>query len=347
MQPKLNNNSVVLARESRGISQTNLAEKLGIAQAVLSRIEHGTKTDISQVTLKKLSEELNYPESFFFLPGQIVPMSSAFQYRKGSMLKALDQKRIEANANITRIHVNRLLQDVELETSFKTYHLDEFEGISDIARAVRFDWKLPRGPITNLSKVVEAVGIIIISMDFGTRYVSGFSLYHGEKYPLLFINNNMPTDRCRFTIAHELAHILMHQTWTNSMEEEANEFASEFLMPGYDIKDDLFDLTLSRLANLKEYWKSSMLAIAMRAKKLNKIDAEKYKYICMKMSSAGYRLREPIDIPKEPPHLLNEIIDLYFNKLSYTVDDLSNILCLCTDEFRTKYVNQNHLRILQ
>ena len=109
MSLNLNYNMIVLARESRGKSQINLANDLKIPQTLLSRIEHGIKTEVSEDILTRLSEILQYPKSFFYQPGNIVPISSEFQYRKGSSLKATDKKRIEADANTTKYQINRLL----------------------------------------------------------------------------------------------------------------------------------------------------------------------------------------------------------------------------------------------
>ena len=45
------------------------------------------------------------------------------------------------------------------------------------------------------------------------------------------MNSDMPGDRHRFNLAHELGHALMHRHSTGECESEANRFAAEFLMP--------------------------------------------------------------------------------------------------------------------
>lgn len=348
MQYSLNHNAIVLARESRGLSQSALAKTINVPQTLISRMEHGIKTDITKHILEKLSEHLQYPEDFFYQQGHIVPISAEIQYRKGSKLKISDQKRTEAIANITRLQINKLLQDIEIETNLKQFDLDDL-GWSpvDVAKAIRTFWKVPRGPMQNVTELIEAAGIIIIQDNFNTRFIDGFSLYNGEKYPLIFISNDIPGDRYRFTLAHELGHILMHNIRTPDMEEEANLFASEFLMPEYDITDDLTNISFKKLADLKQYWRVSMAAIARRAWQLKTISDVQYRYINMQMSSAGYRLKEPFELNKEKPRLLDEIIKLHFNSLNYTVEDLSKFLCFNTDEFRSKYLSHyNKFQVL-
>jgi hypothetical protein len=58
-----------------------------------------------------------------------------------------------------------------------------------------------------------------------------------------FFNSEFPGERIRFALAHELAHLIMHQQFYSDqkrdIEKEANVFASEFLMPASDIISDL------------------------------------------------------------------------------------------------------------
>ncbi len=62
----------------------------------------------------------------------------------------------------------------------------------------------------------------------------------------------------RFSLAHELGHLVMHYYFipseATSVEDEANEFASEFLMHEREIRPQLKRLTLPILATLKQQW---------------------------------------------------------------------------------------------
>ena len=348
MQPQVNPDMVVLARESRGFTQSALAEKLTIPQTLLSRIEHGIKSEIPESIFNGLSEKLFYPKSFFYQNGHIMPISTQLQYRRRVNLKAQDQKRIEAEANIARLHIKKMLQDFNIETNIKYFYLDEYNGSPEaIAKAARLFWKVPRGRINNVTELLESNGIIVVSMNFNSPLVDGFSIYDGKLPPQIFINNDVSGDRFRFTLTHELGHILMHNTHTVTMEDEAHRFAAEFLMPEVEISAELQqNLDIPRLADLKQYWQVSMAAIAMRAKNLGKITDGQYRYLCMKMSSAGYRKREPVEIPQEKPKLLQSLVNSHLDQLGYSIEDLSRILCINTDEFQSIYVPTfNKLRL--
>ena len=56
---------IALARESRGLSQLELAEKLNLSPAHMSRIEQDFR-EVGEHHLKSISTVLNYPEEFFY-----------------------------------------------------------------------------------------------------------------------------------------------------------------------------------------------------------------------------------------------------------------------------------------
>ena len=93
--------------------------------------------------------------------------------------------------------------------------------------------------------LLENNGIIVISMVFGTDKMDGLSSITNKGRRVVFLNSRMPSDRIRFSLAHELGHIIMHLDDiipdNRDEEDEANTFASEFLMPSNDIKPLLYN----------------------------------------------------------------------------------------------------------
>ena len=103
----------------------------------------------------------------------------------------------------------------------------------------------------------------------------------------------------RWTLAHEIGHIVMHSFPTgDNLEEEANTFASEFLMPAAEIAGDLSNMTLPKAAALKSQWKTSMQSNIYRGHQLGKINDKQYESLFRKMSYKGYRTCEPGPIPR-------------------------------------------------
>jgi Zn-dependent peptidase ImmA (M78 family) len=349
MSEVINPEMIVLARESRGLTQRRLATELDITQGFVSKMESGY-LGVSPEMLQALVKTLHYPEKFFYQNFQIFPAESHF-YRKHKTLPSRAQLEILAKMNIFRKHVKELLDDAEIEFKpLPEFDLDEYGTPEAIARATRQFLRLPRGPIKNMVKLLEDAGVLIIGLEVRTRMFSGAGMHAENPNYIIFVNRDMPTDRLRFTLAHELGHIIMHRVMRQLMELEADRFASEFLMPAREIAQYLVDITLERLANIKKYWKVSMAAILKHALNLGKVTQRQYQYLWTQMGMAGYRLKEPpeLDVPQEKPGLLSELIDLHLKELGYTVEQLSEKLALFTDEFISTYIApKSHLRLVQ
>lgn len=324
---------LTLARQSRGLSQKELAELLSVSPGWLSKVEAGLK-EIPSGQLLRMAEILDYPVSFFqngqriYGPG-INELFHRRRYKVSTKVADKNQARME----IRRLNLASLLIGVDIgDIEIPTYDLFQFDGnVQDIARAVRGLWKLPKGPIMNVVKVIEEARGIIVPMSFESNLIDAVSYWPPKMPPLFFIDLSYPMDRVRFSLSHELGHIVMHQDNPNPyMELQANDFAAEFLMPERDIRPYLVDISLEKLATLKTYWKVSMAALLKRAKDINAITPRHAKTLWIEMGKAGYRAREPVelDIPIERPKLLEEITGIYSNEMDYSVSDLAKLFNL-------------------
>lgn len=351
MYKLINPDMIVLARESRGYTQSELADLLGVSQGKISKIESGMLNASSDL-VEDLVRVLYYPQHFFSQTDPIYGIgASLFYHRKRQSLPNKDMGRVHAQVNIQCMHITRLLRSVNVpEGKFKHYDIDEYDGdIEMIARAARASWLIPRGPIKNLTKSIEDAGGIVIKCDFGTRLLDALSHWVPGVPPLFFFNQRIPGDRLRFTLAHEIGHTFMHRTINPDMEDQAHKFAAEFLMPKEEIAPSLSNLNLQKLANLKLYWKVSMAAILHRAFDIGKITQTQNRYLWVQLSKAGYKTKEPaeLDIPVEDPSLLKEIIDTHRFKLKYGVSELSHLLAISEQEVKSTYLGQKtHLSVI-
>jgi len=348
----VNPDMIVLARESRGLTQSALASLLSITQAAVSKIESDL-LPVSPEMLKELSVALEYPENFFLLEekryGGGVSEMGIIYHRKRKSIPIKTITYIQAQTNIRRIHISKLLRNIEMENTYEIphYDIDEYNGkIQEIARYVRAAWRLPDGPIKNLTDSIESAGGIVIKFDFGTTKIDALSEYSPGLPPIFFINSKSPGDRLRFTLAHELGHIVMHRVPTQDMETEADMFASEFLMPSAEMKPLLSNVTLSMLANLKLYWKVSMASLLMKAHFLGKISEDGYRSLWIEMGKAGYKKHEPYNIPSEEPTTLKKIMAQYKNTLHYSLSDISHILALSEKETKQLYFQDSNAPFL-
>ena len=340
----VNPEMVRLARESRGLGLKELAERVGVVPSSISRVESGLR-DCSQAMLAKLADALGYPASFFCQSDKVYGFGvSGLFHRKFQDVPAKALHAIHAEINIRRINLERLLRGVDIMSSAIGFmDLSEFDGsVEDVARTVRARWRLPHGPVSSLVAAIEEAGGIVIPFDFGTRRLDAISEWLPGMPPLFFVNSAIPGDRQRFTLAHELAHITMHQqSPTPTLELEANRFAAEFLMPERDVRPYLDDLTLPKLAALKPHWKVSMSALLKRAGDLGAITESRAHSLWSTLSKRGYRTKEPaeLDIPQESGTLYQEIIDVHRRDLGYSVEELAALLNLTEEDTRRYYVD--------
>lgn len=332
---KVNASMVVLAREFRGFTQEELARRLCLSQARVAKLEGGIQTEIQDAVMDMLCEELVFPADFFTQDEELIGFgSSAYFYRKKADLTASDRRRIHGVVNLLRINIKRMLTFIDLEPKRRLPRLEveDYGGSAEhLAQAVRAMWTLPEGPIKNITSLIEGAGVIVVPCDFYTRSMDATSLRLAEMPPVIFINSQLPGDRWRFTLAHELAHLIMHDVPTEEMENEADRFAAEFLMPEIEMKSHfsrMSNIRLQDLANLKSYWKASMGAILKRAGDLGFLSDNQKRYLWGSMSKLGYRTKEPNPIEKEEPKTYQKILRYFTGTLSYSADEFSQLLKL-------------------
>jgi Zn-dependent peptidase ImmA (M78 family)/DNA-binding XRE family transcriptional regulator len=330
---------VRVARESRELTQFELAELAGVSQGWLSKVENGLMA-APRDTIVKIAAVLRYPITFFYQQERLVGLPARF-YRKVKALNGKTLDRIHAEVNIVMLHLDRLRRSIELEDANLIPRLDPDEAGSpeEVARYVREIWHLPRGPVKDLFGSVEAAGGIIVLSDFGPHRIDGVGLLRSALPPMFFLNRRLPTDRLRFTLAHELGHVIMHGIPGDEMEVQANRFASELLMPQEEMRAQLSPVTLERLATLKLIWGVSMAALLKRAETLKVITSAQYRYLWSRMGAAGYRTAEPpeLDLPPERAGVITDIFQAYLQDLGYSAEQLRHLLAIGFDDFRRLY----------
>jgi Zn-dependent peptidase ImmA (M78 family) len=124
------------------------------------------------------------------------------------------------------------------------------------------------------------------------------------------INTDAPTDRQRFTLAHEIGHCVCAPDPGIDAEEMAQAFAGEFLAPSRLVHADLAaaPLTPARLLHLKPVWRMSAAALLRRAVDLAVITDSRYRSINAQISALGWQTAEPDPLPAEQPVVVPGIV---------------------------------------
>jgi Zn-dependent peptidase ImmA (M78 family)/transcriptional regulator with XRE-family HTH domain len=340
----LNPEALKVARDSRGRTQEEVADAAGVTQGLISKAEHGVAS-IAHRDLVAIAEYLDYPVRLFCEPGRILDAGSACLYhRKRKTLPATVLKRLDARMFIRNVNVRKLLDGLEIEAdrSFHTMDPDEYGGSPvEVARALRAAWRVPDGPILNLTALIESAGGVVILENFGTRKLMGMSCWTARGHPLFFLNAAMPTADLRWTMAHELAHLTMHAVPTDGdPETQADTFAGEFLVPERLVRPDLRRLDFNRLPNLKMYWRISMKSIIKRAQVLGAIDVATATRLYKQYSARGFNAQEPYPLSPEPPTLIAEAVRVHLNEHRYTPEELAEAVLLTAREFRRDFLGE-------
>ena len=343
---RFNPEMLTLARRTRGWSQVQTAKRAGIGQSLVSKYESGAMTPRDGHT-EKLGMALDYPIGFFFQRLVVTgPGFGEIFHRKRVVAAAKALGRFHAVAEVRRFDITKLLNSWPItEPAVPFLSIDEYEDDPmEVARRVRSYWNLPQGPIFNLTETMERNGCIIFAHDFGTAHIDGFSHRISDDPPLFHVNASLAPDRRRWTLAHELGHMVMHgfgEVDSDIAEQQANRFAGEFLAPAKELKPTLWNLDFRRLAGLKREWKISMQAIIMRARDLDVITERQKRELFARLGKAGHRKREPasLDPPIERETMARQLAHYHLTKLEYARDELLNYLCIGGRDFDQYYVS--------
>lgn len=332
----MNYKQFVFAREFRGYSQTEFAKSIdGLSQSNLSKFEKGFDV-LSNKIIDKMIEKLDFPRQFF--DKKIYNTIEISHYRKKTTLAKRKVQEFELMCQIIGNIIDEMDQTLDW-IDFKFTPLNYEEGYTPeiSANEARKRLGLDRDEaVKEIFRLFESNGIIIYEIDADEK-IDGVSFLTKKGYPVIIINKNFSNDRKRFTLAHELGHILMHYSFPipsyreSEVEKEANRFASEFLMPKEAIRNQLYNLKLSDLGQLKTYWLTSMRSMIYKAYELGCIDQNRYKFFNIEFSRLGYNKKEPIDVSIDRPTAFKNAYYLFKNELNYSKDDFSKYLNLPID----------------
>lgn len=330
---------VVLAREARGLTQGELAELVGVSQGKLSKVENG-QLMADDGLADRLSAVLNFPILFFEheVPR---PRTTVTFYRRRMSVGVRTMRSFEARLRIRLEHLSVLFASVEHRAiGFVPGDFVELGWRPEkVAAELRAMWGVPRGPIVDLVGLLEAKGIVVVPIEIEDRKIDAvcFPACDGVP-PVIFVKANAATDRMRFSLCHELGHLVMHEfvsDLSTDVENEADRFAAEFLMPATDVKGSLARVTLPILAKLKQHWRVSMAALLYRARALGQLTEQQYQYMwrCM----APFRNAEPGDLTPETPSYLCELVHAHLSTLQYSSSELATALRIDESDFACWY----------
>jgi transcriptional regulator with XRE-family HTH domain len=243
------------ARELSGLTQKELAEKVGVAQPFIAQLE-ACKVLPSRHVLEQIAKGTDVLPSFFEKPPVSVDLkigSPAFRARKSA--KAIERERAFAHADFCLEQITSMVSRLNLP-HFEP--LNVAEGPSEAAGVIREYLGIESDkPIPNLINAIEWKGFIVIALPFEMENIDAFCMWISLEYerPVIILSASKPGDRLRATVAHELGHIVLHKSLLGdykSMEAEAYSFGAELLLPEQAMREVITSkFNLTQAARLK------------------------------------------------------------------------------------------------
>lgn len=312
-----------LARESKGMTQAQLADAASTSTSLISapsvsQMEAG-RSRPDAVTLVHFAEALEHPVAFFVgAKGEIPDNADALVYwRRLTSTPARERRRAAAFARYASLLLDAAEKyGVEIAAlTLPSHELHEdatIKAAEQAARETREMLDLGLDPLPDVVGAIERAGVIVIRAPNGTfdERIDAFSTTDTTR-PLVVLGADKDDwNRSRFDAAHEAGHVVMHRHSTRPHgqkweEAQAHAFAAEFLMPAEAIERDLprkFDV--GEYLALKQYWGVSIQALVRRARDLGRLSQAAYVSAQKRMSVWGWRtangepgLRRPLEQP--------------------------------------------------
>jgi Zn-dependent peptidase ImmA (M78 family) len=188
------------------------------------------------------------------------------------------------------------------------------KDVEAAAMQARSLWRVPSGPVANVTAMAESRGVVVVAVGDFHPGIDAFTLNDPERPVVVLCSDKGVATRRRFDLAHEIAHIVLHSERAEKprwQEAQAHRFASAFLMPAEEIHDYLPERgdDLRALEQIAHDWGVSMQAAMIRARDLGRIDEMEFIRGMKRMSAAGWRRREPVEVgPPETPTLLQTAV---------------------------------------
>jgi len=308
---------LTLARERSGLTKRDLANRVGVTAAAITQFER-RQSRPSGTTLARLAAGLGLPAGYFAVGRPVLPVAEEATHFRSLRTTRVYERR-QARATMSHLaETVREIQTVVRLPSLRLPRLDRDSSPESAARSLRAAWDLPAGPVHHLIRLVESNGAVVSMARFGAGdRIDAFSCRpSGLDRPLICLSRDRGNPlRRRFSAAHELGHLLLHDEASpgdRAHESEANRFAAEFLTPAPEIAPLLpRRLDFAYLLEVQRAWGVSVQALLRRSRELDRIGDDLYRKGLATLTRLGWRRDEPTgEYPTEWPAVLAEAVTL-------------------------------------
>lgn len=293
------NERIKSARTAAGMSLRALAAEAGVSAMAVSKYERGVIWP-SEPVLAAIAKALRVPVAHFTddAPRELTNV----EYRASSRMTPVSKRMIHDEIR-KQLGLRREIEAFVPEVRSPTFALPSrqsrivsMEAIEDVAEGLRDAWGLGAQPISNLTNLLEAHGVRVVHVVISDGWFDGLAAHEGD-WPVVVVGAEWPGDRQRFTLAHELGHLVMAGRLKDGLDEEraCHRFAGAFLAPRSAVEKIYVGSSVSpmELVLLKHEWGLSMGAWIYRLQDVGRIDQETVRALWREFRKNGWNKTEP------------------------------------------------------
>jgi len=311
------------ARKLKCLSQQDLADNIGVSKQMISKYEKGLSIPNSS-KLIKLSKLFDLKVDYFFRSYKVelgevnFRKKSNFSVRKQESLKELIKIKLENYLWLEDI----LSIDYSFDNIIKNDKINSLRDVEKVVLKLRKKWNIGLDPIHNIIQLLEDKEIKVIELEDVEDKFDGLACFVNGKYPVIVVNSIFPVERKRFTLLHELGHLLLNlpDCKANEKEKICNKFAEEFLLPRSIVIEEFGGkrnhITLPEFISTQKKYGISIQAIVYRLVDANIFTLERQKQFYRKITD-NPSLKEEIDQPRfKTPEFTDRYLRLVYRALS-------------------------------
>jgi len=299
-----------VARKQKRLSVRKLGEIVGVSGVAVSKYERDLDMPSSGV-LMRLCQALDLSLERLFRSTAVILSEPA--YRKRSDLAV---KECKAIMKAVQDKAERYSEAEELAQRHEKLKLpilsvSDAADVEDAAKRLRSDWHLGHDAIPSMVALLEDHEIQVIELAAHDHFDA--CALESDGRPFVVVRTGAPVDRVRFTLAHELAHLVLQHPSGKVPEGLANRFSGAFLVPAdtavHELGEHRDHLSKVELQLLKAKYGLSMSGWIHRAADLKIISAAENVHWQKLRNLEGWRTEEPsCGLTPETPQRMERMV---------------------------------------
>ena len=309
-------NRLKLARSAAGLSLRALEARIGrrVTAQAIGKYERDESMPSSGVLIA-LAEALGVSVEYLTSDQDIA--LEAVEFRKRAISQKREERRVQAQVidlleRYLVVEELLALPSVEWDKPREAPYPvgDDFLAVDHAALSLRTHWNLGRNPIPSMVELLEECGVKVLAFDLHT--IGGLTAYarrNGNRVAsVIVVNSKHSGERQRFTLTHELGHLVLDVEANADPERAAQRFAGAFLMPADVLRREIgkrrTSIGWNELFSLKRLFGVSVQALVYRCRDIGIINDALFRRLFQDMSKFGWRsppYPEPEPIKPEAP----------------------------------------------